>query len=455
MGTKNLFEEFDPVSAKEWKQKIQFDLKGADYNDTLVWESPEGIKVKPFYHADDAVQKFSVNKERGWNMGQAIYAGDALLANKKAKEFLTKGAECIVFQVPNEAVSVVSLLEGIDLKTVRIYLELQFLASAYIKTIAAYVKGDSDNIYLNQDLLGNLTKTGNWFKSKEDDHKELDAILATNMPNTIAVDTTIYQNAGATMVQQLAYGLAHANEYLNHWEDLGMDGQKVTFKVAVGTNYFFEIAKLRALRVLWGTLANAYGLATDCHIITVPTRRNKTLYDYNTNMLRTTTECMSAVLGGSDTVVNMPYDGIYHKNNEFGDRISLNQLVLLKNESYFDKTDNAADGSYYIEGLTQQLAQQALTLFKSIEKGGGFLRQLMDHTVQKKIAESAAKEQTKFDAGGEVLVGTNVYSNPMDKMKDQLELFPFVKTNKRKTLIAPIISRRLAEEVEQKRLDDE
>ncbi len=455
MGTKNLFEAFNPVSAKEWKQKIQFDLKGADYNETLVWESPEGIKVKPFYHSDDAVQQFSISKERGWHIGQALYAGDAGAANIKAKEFLTKGAESIVFQVPSEAIAIATLLEGIDLKTSRIYLNLQFLSSAYINTVADYAKEHSHNIYLNNDLLGNLAKTGNWFKSKEEDHKELDAILAMDMRNTLTVDTTVYQNAGANRVQQLAYGLAHANEYLNHLGDAGMASQKITFKIAVGTNYFFEIAKLRAFRILWGTLAKTYGSEVDCHIIAQPTRRNKTLYDYNTNMLRTTTECMSAVLGGSDTVVNMPYDGIYHKNNEFGDRISLNQLVLLKNESYFDKVDNAANGSYYIEELTQQLAQKALVLFKSIEKGGGFLKQLMDHTIQKKIAESAAKEQSKFKAREEVLVGTNVYSNPMDKMKGDLELFPFVKTNKRKTLITPIISRRLAEEVEQKRLDDE
>ena len=257
------------------------------------------------------------------------------------------------------------------------------------------------------------------------------------------------------MVQQLAYAIAHANEYLNIFASLAKQAVSVTFKVSVGTNYFFEIAKLRALRLLWNTLSTEYGIASDCHIIATPTKRNKTLYDYNTNMLRTTTECMSAVLGGADTMINLPYDAIYHKDNEFGERIAINQLLLLKNESYFDKVANPADGAYYIESITQQLAEKALLLFKSIESAGGFLKQLKNHTIQKKIQESSSKEMARFKEGKEVLVGTNAYTNQNDKMKDSIEIYPFLKTNPRKTLIQPIIEKRLAEEVEQNRLNDE
>jgi len=248
--------------------------------------------------------------------------------------------------------------------------------------------------------------------------------------------------------------MAHANEYLNHMADKGMQSS-ICFKVAIDTNYFFEIAKIRALRLLYASLAKEYAISERCHIIAVPTRRNKTVYDYNTNMLRTTTECMSAVLGGANMVCNMAYDAIYRKENEFGDRISLNQLLLLKNESYFDKVDNAADGAYYIESVTSQLAEKALLLFKDIEKKGGFLKQLKAHTIQRKIQESAEKSQALFNAGEEVLIGTNRYSNENDKMKDTVERYPFLKTNIRKTLIPPILEKRLAEAIEQKRLEDE
>ena len=172
-------------------------------------------------------------------------------------------------------------------------------------------------------------------------------------------------------------------------------------------------------------------------------------------MLRTTTECMSAILGGANAVANLPYDALYHKDNEFGDRISRNQLLVLKHESYFDKVNNPADGAYYIETITQQLAEKALDLFKDIERNGGFITQLIEGTIQRKISESAAKQQELFDSGKEVLLGTNKFPNKNDLMKDELELYPFVKQNPRKTLITPIIEKRLAEKLEQERLTTE
>ncbi len=456
MSKTPLFEEFSPVSAKEWKQKIQVDLKGADYNDTLVWESPEGIKVKPFYHADDAlVTSKNLKRYKGWSVGQKIYAGNAKLANEKALKTLQRGAESLSFVIPSEEIKVENLLKNIDIHEVAVYFKLEFLSKEYVHSIVDFCRGSLENIYLNLDPIGQLTKSGNWFEGWEKDVATLKTILASKAANLLSVNLALYQNAGANMVQQLAYTLAHANEYLNAFQSEAEWPKTITFEVAVGTNYFFEISKLRALRRLWISLIEAYDVTTACHIVVYPTRRNKTLYDYNTNMLRTTSECMSAVLGGADCVINLPYDAIYHKDNEFAERIALNQLLLLKNESYFDKVDNAADGAYYIESITNQLAEKALELFKSIEKGGGFLKQLKAHTIQRKIAESAAKEQDRFNAGEEVLIGTNRYQNENDKMKDTIEVYPFLKTNPRKTLIQPILEKRLAEEVEQKRLDEE
>jgi methylmalonyl-CoA mutase len=209
------------------------------------------------------------------------------------------------------------------------------------------------------------------------------------------------------------------------------------------------------LRLLFGIIAKEYGNHLNCHIIATPSKRNKTIYDYNVNLLRSTTECMSAVLGGADTICNLPYDVLYHKSNEFGERISRNQLLVLKNESYFDKVDNPADGSYYIESLTTQIAEKALALFKEMEANGGFLVKLGEGIIQKKIAESAEKQQQLFDSGSEILLGTNRYPNKNDRMAHDLELFPFVKNKPRKTLITPIIANRLAEKIEQERLETE
>lgn len=457
MATQELFSEFREVSAKEWKQRIQVDLRGADYNETLVWESPEGIKVKPFYHSDEtgAGPEYPKNK-RNWRIGHDIYAGDSKRANKKALQLLQKGVERLSFSIPSPDIPIATLLEGIDIARIPVYLNLGFLSSDYLRSAVAYSGQALKNIYLNIDPIGQLARSGNWFRGWDTDFKVLKEVLETNAEHVLAVDLGLYQNAGAHMVQQLAYALAHANEYLNACDEWGFPGPKsITFKVAVGSHYFFEIAKLRALRELWSALTEAYGIQMECHIIAYPTRRNKTLYAYNTNMLRTTTECMAAVLGGADMVMNLPYDAIYHKANEFGDRIALNQLLLLKNESYFDKVRNPADGAYYIENITQQLAEKALVLFKSIEKGGGFLKQLKAHTIQKKIGESAQKEKEELNQGKEVLVGTNKYQHENDRMKDAFEIYPFIKRKPRKTLIQPILEKRLVEEVEQKRLANE
>jgi len=336
---------------------------------------------------------------------------------------------------------------SIDTNTTTLYFELQFLDADFVKLLATKA-----GINIQTDIIGNLVKTGNWYTNLNEDHSHFEAIVKET--KSFSINMALYQNAGATMVQQLGYALAQTNEYLNHLKD-DLKVNKIVYQVSLGTNYFFEIAKLRALRLLCNTLASEYNMQINCHIVATPTKRNKTIYDYNTNMLRTTTECMSAILGGADTVCNLAYDAIYHKNNEFGERIARNQLLVLKHESYFDMVTNASEGSYYIESLTSQLAEKALELFKDIEAQGGFLKQLKEGTIQKKIKESATKEQAQFDAGEMVLLGTNKHPNTKDKMKQELELFPFVKTNIRKTIIQPIIEKRLAENIEQERLKTE
>lgn len=458
MAKTKLINDFHPVSSKAWKQKIQFDLQGADYNETLVWESPEGIKIKPFYHQDEAIHSSTIRRAANdWSIAQPIYAGDAKRANEKAKRYLGRGAESLYITFPSDTVDVSVLCNGIDFSKTKIYCHFEFLSFNYVKSVLDFAGDARDNVYLNIDIIGNLAKTGNWFNNLEKDHRQFDAIVKLNAPNTVSIDLGHYQNAGANGVQQLSYAIAHANEYLNHLDQDGHVSKEQTFvfQVTMGSNYFFEIAKLRALRLLWQTLAVEYGANENCHIVATPTRRNKTLYDYNTNMLRTTTESMSAVLGGADTVMNMPYDAIYHKTNEFGDRVAINQLLLLKDESYFDKVQNPAEGAYYIESLTNQFAEKALVLFKDIEKGGGFLKQLKAGTIQKKIKDSAAKELALVNEQQIVLVGTNKYQNEMDRMKHAIELFPFVKSNPQKTLLEPIIAKRLAEMMEQNRLKDE
>lgn len=447
-----LLNEFESVSSKQWKQQIQYELNGADYNDTLVWESPEGIKVKPFYHNDEFKSKYSINTPNAFNILQNIFVHDITLSNKRAIAVLNRGAESIRFTIENEKVSIEELMQNLPIEKTQYFFYLPFLSIDFVNKISAFTTKSKANIVIQIDPIGQLCKDGNWFQNLEKDFEKLNYISEKTNNPFLTITSGIYQNAGANIIQQLAFTLSHVNEYFNRISSIN---QPITIEVAVGTNYFFEIAKLRALRLLFNSLATEYNHKFDCHIIATPTKRNKTVYDYNINMLRTTTECMSAIIGGANTIANLPYDTLYHKDNEFGDRIARNQLLILKNESYFDKVNNPADGAYYIENLTEQLAEKALLLFKDIEANGGFIKQLIEGTIQKKIQESAIKEQELFNDGKEVLVGTNKYPNKNDKMKHDLELYPFVKQKPRKTLIIPIIEKRIAEKMEQERLSQE
>lgn len=457
--TKLLFQDFNAVSAKAWKQKIQLDLKGEDYNDALIWNSIENIDIKPFYHSEDLESlNYSIDVPKSWNICETIYVKNSIDANKKALQALLDGAQSLTFIITDSAVSLQNLLKNINLSCTVIYIELTFLDANYILN-----NGTDKIINFSLDIIGNLVKSGNWFTTKNKDYLEFDTIIKNT--KTFSIDVSHYQNSGASIIQQLAYAMAHANEYLNHidnnksiqsiFSDHSSSGLKIILKVSVGTNYFFEIAKLRAMRLLFKQLISEYNFKGEVLIKATPTKRNKTLYDYNTNMLRTTTECMASILGGANSITNLAYDTIYHKKNEFGSRIARNQLLILRHESNFEDVAHVPEGSYYIESLIHQFAEKSLKLFKLIEAKGGFTSLLFNGVIQRKIAESAQKEQSHFDDQKEVLVGTNKYINLNDKMKQELEIYPFVKTNVRKTLIKPIIEKRISETIEKERIKNE
>lgn len=445
-----LFNEFEMVSPTAWKQKIQVDLKGADYNNSLLWKSREGISVKPFYTKEDRHNNTILFPLKGYKICQSIYVDNVLIANKLALDSLDRGATTIQFTA-KRIFDYKTLLAKIDFKNIPIYFKLEFLDTNFITLLNEYCK--EGLIYYQVDIIGNLAKTGNWFSNLRSDIAETKK-LTSSADHAICVNASLYQNAGATIVQELAYALAHTNEYI---EMFGKSvASRIHYTFSVGSNYFFEIAKLRAFRLLIESLFEEYGISKKrIHIFTKPSLRNKTIYDYNVNMLRTTSECMSAILGGSNTVSNVCYDSIYHKSNEFGERIARNQLLLLQKEAYLSEAQKFANGSYYIENIEKQFAEKSLIIFKQIEKSGGFLKQLKNGAIQKKITESAQKQQDQFDQNQLILVGSNKLPNKIDRMKEELELYPFLKNNNSKTLISPILQKRLSEEYEKERLKKE
>jgi len=444
-------QEFPPVSAAAWKQKIQVDLKGADYNETLLSKTNEGITIKPFYHADDFEKLTIPLSKEDFKICQKIIVSDEADANLKAIDATNKGADSVKF-VAKKPFNAALLFKNLLDKKIEFHFHFDFLSETFIDELAELLKHET--AFYNIDIIGKLARTGNWHKSLNDDFKTLEAILHKNPTAFIlGINADIYQNAGANTVQQVAYALAVANEYLTRF---GTEiAQNIQFNFAVGNNYFFEISKIRAFKYVYNLILSQYDTNANAIVFAEPSLRNKTIYDYNVNMLRTTTESMSAILGAANTISNCAYDAVFHDSNDFGDRIARNQLLILKEESYFKQAQHFATDSYYIESITKQLAEKALAVFKEIEKGGGFLTQLKEGIIQRKIKENAQKEQAQFDAGELVLLGTNKYPNAQDRMKHDLQANPFVARNPQKTLIIPIIPVRLSEKLEQKRLKDE
>lgn len=444
-------QDFEPNSAAAWKQKIQFELDGADYNETLLTKTNEGITIKPFYHLDN-FEKLIIPETKGdYNICQNITITTTKEANKKAVNAINTGANALKF-ISSKPFNHNELFTSLLNKNIEFHLQLDFISEEFTTEISEYLKNEI--IYFNIDIIGKLVKTGNWYNSLTGDFKILEDIISKNKnKNILSVDVSIYQNSGANTVQQVAYALSHVNEYLTKFE--GNIANNIQFNFAMGGNYFFEISKIRAFKYLYNLILKTYNTKATPIIFAEPSLRNKTLYDFNVNILRTATECMSAIFGGANTISNCSYDHIFHNENEFGERIARNQLLILKEECNFKHAQNISTDSYYIETITKQIAEKALDIFKEIEASGGFLKHLKKGTIQRKISENAKKEQQQFYKDELVLLGSNKHPNKQDKMKDDLQKPPFIKHNPKKTLIIPITPKRLAEKLEQKRLKDE
>jgi methylmalonyl-CoA mutase len=445
-----LFHDFEKRTAAAWKQKIQVDLKGLDYNDTLLWKTDEDIVVKPFYTVEDRKDLKIETPKTSFSICQSIFVDDEKIANSLAVDALRRGADSIQF-LANSPFDFTVILKNIDLKIIKIFFKLNFLDEKFVENLAKNTQ--PTKTFYQIDIINHLAESGNWYDNLKADFRILNAISKTTS-QAICVDVSLYENAGAGIVQQLAYALSHTNEYLEH---LGEGTVKnIHFIFSVRGNYFFEIAKLRAFKILIKALFKEYNQSdTHLEIFVQPSSRNKTIFDYNVNMLRTTSECMSAILGGATTISNISYDEIYHKSNEFGERISRNQLLILKEEAGFNKGHLFAEGSYYIESISNQLAEKGLALFQKLEKTGGFLNHLKDGVIQQKIAEKARKEQDKFETQELQLLGTNLHPNESNQMLADIELYPFVKQRNIKTLLMPINRNRLSETYEKERLENE
>jgi methylmalonyl-CoA mutase len=450
-----MFKEFELISEKNWKQQIQFDLGGKDYNSEVNWISYEGVNVKPFF-TDKYKPSNTFYVPENWNISQDIYLKDELTSNQEIKKLISQEVYDITIHISEDPINVDLLFNDIDLTYINIYFKIEDLNELVLSKLDNFAKEHKSLFHLDYDILGDYLSTGNWKTNYKDEVKRFKNIIKiiTHFKSVVQLKSINFQQAGANIIQEISYSMCQANEYINLFGNTII--KQLNFEIAVGSNYFFEIAKIQAYRILWKTISNSYGFSiNDVHIVAIPTIRNKTIFDYNNNIVRSTSECMAAILGGADSIKNFNYDSIYKYKNEFSTRISINQLLILKHECHIDKVKNPISGSYYISYLVDEFAKKSFKLFKELDCKSGFLDHLKNGIIQRKIKENAAREQTNYNSKLEILVGSNCYVNIDEKMKQQLEVNPFPTRKSEKTLIEPLIKKRLATEIEKKRLDNE
>lgn len=440
-----LFAEFPPVGTQEWLDKIQVDLKGADFEKRLVWKTTEGFKVQPFYRREDTAQLPTTNalpgeypylrgtktRGNGWSVRQAIRVADVAEAREKALDILNKGVDSLAFHLKKDLVSreaVEQLLEGIRLEAVEVYFdtcprhtaELARILRAYFE--AKGYRPEQIRGGMGFDPVGKMLKKGVDAPDFGPIGKELAETFA-DYPHfrPITVHPALLCHSGAYIYQELGYALSWGNEYLRQLTEAGVPAglaaSKIGFSMGIGSNYFMELAKFRALRMLWAHVAHAYRPEAGEHeeekayIHAETSHFNLTLYDAYVNLLRTQTEAMSAALGGVDALTVTPFDYAYEEPNDFSERLARNQQLLLKEESHLDKVADPAAGSYYIENLTVSLAREGWKLFLDTEEKGGFLAEVKSGAVQDAVNATHRARLEAIAKRRESLLGTNQFPN--------------------------------------------
>ena len=442
-----LFSDFTAPTRQEWRDKIEVDLKGADYQKKMVWRTNEGFSMEPFYRKEDVDKLPLVNalpgefpfvrgnkkKDNQWYVRQNIVADDPKAANEKALDILNRGVNSIGFRIPGEKVSreyIETLLDGILLDCVEVsYRTCQRHVLELTDILLAYFE---EKGYKKDALVGGIgfdPIERMLMKGKDT------SFLLPQMPQLVKkledypglrcvmVHSDFLCNSGAYVYQELGYALAWGKEYLEEMVEAGVPvdlaAKKIKFYMGIGGNYFMEIAKFRAARMLWAQIVKQYEPKCDCAcqmcINASTTTYNQTLFDSYVNMLRSQTEAMSAALAGIHSMVVTPFDAPYEVPTDFAERIARNQQLLLKEECHFDKIVDVSGGSYFVEELTTAIAKEGWKLFLSVEDEGGFLAAVKAGTVQQTINDTNVARHANAGKRKEFLLGTNQFPNFTEK----------------------------------------
>ncbi|MBO5779532.1 MAG: methylmalonyl-CoA mutase small subunit [Muribaculaceae bacterium] len=447
-----LFDQFPPISTEEWRAKVDADLKGVPFEKKLVWRTNEGFNVNPMYRAEDIADLKTTDSlpgeypfvrgtrnDNNWLTRQEIIADSMEEANAKAIDAIAKGVNSIYCKIPAEQVGVAAietLLKGIDLAAVEVNLgtcqrhtlELGKALVAYINAVGA---AETFHGSINYNPVRRaLRHGGEILADAVEVAKELIAMAApVKGLRVVSVDSVMFNNAGAYIYQELGYALAWGAQWMTALTEAGVDAdaaaKAIKFNMGISSNYFLELAKFRAARMLWAQIVKQYAPKCDCSCKMVchaeTSKFNQTIFDAHVNLLRSQTEAMSAALAGVDSITVVPFDAPYQTPDAFSERIARNQQFLLKEESHLDKVVDPAGGSYYVETLTASIAEQAWKLFLEVQDAEGFFKAVANGAVQKAVNESSEKRHSDMARRKEILLGTNQYPNFNEMAADKIK----------------------------------
>ncbi len=437
-----LMGEFPEVSTQQWEEVIAKDLKGADYDKKLVYKSLEGFSVRPYYRAEDLQKIKFLGAEAGefpyvrgtkatnhWKVCQTVVVSAPAEANTLALDYLMRGAEMINFEVKGKEFSagdLEKLLAGIELSACELSFtgcSVALVADLFVDMLKAKgVASDGVKASFGIDPIKHASKKGAMCSEGKCFTRIVELVKKAEEYSGlrfVSVGGVLFDDCGADVAQQLAFSLNMAHDYLLKGIEGGLTIDQIAcsirFVMPVGVNYFMEIAKFRALRMMWATVVSQYeakcGCASKAKVHAITSAWNQTIYDPYVNMLRGTTESMSAAIAGVDSIEVLPFDHSYAPASEFSSRIARNTQILLKEESHLEQVVDPAGGSYYIETLTDLLATKAWELFKGVEAEGGYIAALKGGKIQEQVAAKASAKAKNIATRRDVLLGTNQYPN--------------------------------------------
>jgi methylmalonyl-CoA mutase len=467
--------EFPVPTTLQWIEEIKKSVKDPKELEKLIWSTDDGFDLNAFYRKEDTAKLPLFNLatiQHDWEIRQVIYSDKIMAANQSALLALENGADSLYFranQVGTEK-EVNALLKNIRLDWIATHFDFEESNVAWLYLYLDYLQFNNLNPStirgsINYDPMSELLLTGNFHYDEKEARKIFGSVLQTveqELPllKIVNVNASHIRESGGNAVQEIATALAMIVEYLE-WADQHNIDQAVIWNhlqihLSISQEYFLEIGKFRAFHILFHTLAKAYKRENEKpYIHAIQSRRNKTIYDAHNNLIRSTTEAMSAAIGGVNSISILPFDETYRLPDEFSYRLSRNIQLVLKEEAMMNKVSDPAAGSYYIEQITQKMVDASWKLFLEIEKNGGYIASLKNKLIQQKVQLIAEKQQSDLMSGKWVSVGTNKYPNKTETKTGEYTKVEHTDISNENKIAIPLKPVRLAEKIEFERLKQE